>query len=467
MLLSTIDAIFSGKQELFKGLWIYDQWDWSKQFPVVRFDLSGIDNSSRAALEQELLLIIRANAERFGFDFQDIERPTLNATLRHFLISLEKKFKAKAVLLIDEYDKPIQNTLDKEELPIIMRDALRDFYSAIKSSDDHLQFSLMTGITKFGKMDLFSGANNYTDISLNPKYATIVGFTHEELLQQFGNLFDGADMEKVREWYNGYNFLGNSVYNPFDILQFLDGGHKFKNYWWQTGQTNFLIKLLQTGSYDLPQVGKSRITEEQLGAFDVENIKLEVLLFQAGYLTIEREVTVGVRIVYQMRIPNMEIADSLNSLFFRVLSQLDDEHLHKRITAAEALLFQDMELLETSLRTMFSSIAHQNYTGNQLQKQEGYYAAVAYTYFRSIGFRINAEEASAQGRAGLVIDTGQSIYVIEFKVDAKNPEEALRQIKDRGYHEPYLGQGLSIYLIGIHFNSEQKNVDVFDWELIK
>ncbi|WP_338237716.1 PD-(D/E)XK nuclease domain-containing protein [Persicobacter diffluens] len=116
---------------------------------------------------------------------------------------------------------------------------------------------------------------------------------------------------------------------------------------------------------------------------------------------------------------------------------------------------------------MFSSIAHQNYTGNQLQKQEGYYAAVAYTYFRSIGFRINAEEASAQGRAGLVIDTGQSIYVIEFKVDAKNPEEALRQIKDRGYHEPYLGQGLSIYLIGIHFNSEQKNVDVFDWELIK
>ncbi len=231
------------------------------------------------------------------------------------------KYSSPVVILIDEYDKPILDNIDSQDMAKEARDSLRDFYSSIKSNDAHIRFAFLTGVSKFSKVSIFSGINNIEDITLTPEFSTICGYTQEDLNTVFADHLQGADMEQVRLWYNGYHFLGENVYNPFDILLFLRNSKQFKNYWFESGTPTFLVKLLQKQRFFLPQLSKIKAGEELISSFDIDNINPIPLLFQAGYLTIKDVLQVGVITQYTLGFPNLEVKSAFNNslvdLFFK------------------------------------------------------------------------------------------------------------------------------------------------------
>ncbi|MCK5679487.1 AAA family ATPase, partial [bacterium] len=323
-----------------------------------------------------------------------------------------------------------------------------------------------TGVSKFSKVSVFSGLNNLNDISLDSRYATLCGYTQNDLETTFAKHLQGADMDKVREWYNGYNFLGESVYNPFDILLFIDQGQIFKNYWFSTGTPTFLIKLIQRHNYFIPQLNGLQISEAQIDSYDIENIALEPILFQAGYLTIrqQKESRRG-GVEYVLGIPNKEVQLS----FYDMLIDYFTNQAVERISYQDKLydLFEngDIASLEPLLHTLFSSIPYNNYVNNTISSYEGYYASVIYAYIASLGLDLTAEDVTNKGRIDLTLKMGNFIYIIEFKVDGES--KALAQIKAKNYHEKYLNQKKNIYLIGINFDSSKRNLASFEWEQVK
>jgi len=270
-------------------------------------------------------------------------------------------------------------------------------------------------------------------------------------------------MEKVREWYNGYNFLGEHVYNPFDILQFIANKFKFSVYWWKSGTPFSLIQFLKGGKYYIPQLENTRISEVMLESFDIEKIRLESLLFQAGYLTIDRieEDDFTEQINYVLRIPNKEVQISLNQLFYEYLTE---QTMPIESDLIRSLYYGEIDVLRDRLSSIFASIPYENYVKNYLSAYEGYYASVVYTYLSALGVRVVAEDVTNKGRIDLTMFIRDKVYIIEFKVGTDKP--ALEQIKQRRYHEKYQVQYKEIYLIGINFDENERNISRFEWEKV-
>ncbi|BDD01194.1 ATP-binding protein [Persicobacter psychrovividus] len=472
MLCSTMQALFEGKHELFEGLYIHDKWDWSAKFPVVRIDLSATNYKNLEAVETRLWINLNRNAE-----FHDIElkiTDSLGGAFEELILRIYQKFDQKVVILVDEYDKPIQDTLSNDDdLASSSLDVLRGFYSAIKASDQYVRFCFMTGITKFTGVGLFSGANNFKDITLSPKYGTICGFTQQELDTCFGNYFEGIDMEEVKAWYNGYNYLGDAVYNPFDILLFLSENGIYDNYWWDSGQPSFLTKMFEKGAYETYDLENLELSSQELKQFTLSNLNLPSLLWQAGYLTITEEIQepFGGR-SYVLSTPNREVRMTLNMLFLVSLTSVESNRLLKRNEAVRSLFKNDLDGFETSVRAMFAAIPFNNYVQNNIQKYEGYYASVMFSFMAGLGLKCRTEETNSAGRIDMVMESPTHIYVIEFKVNAAKPKdgdrgEALDQIHKKKYYEPYLNDGRKIVLIGMHFSEEKKNLDWFKAEELK
>jgi hypothetical protein len=366
-------------------------------------------------------------------------------------------------VLIDEYDKPILDNIANKEMAAEARDLLRNFYSAVKGSDAHLRFVFITGVSKFSKLNLFSGLNNLTDITLSGRFATITGYTHADLQSVFHEYTEGVDLEEVRRWYNGYNYFGEPVYNPFDVLQFFFNGNQYKNYWWETGNPKFLIDLLKEQPCFLPDLQNICVSEELLGAFDVERIELPALLWQTGYLTFDKkEVLLGVT-SYLMRVPNKEVQLSLNAIFFDYLTRLGPDPSAKNKQLIRAFLSADFETVGRCLKALFASIPYHHHVKNDMAVFEGYYASVIYTFLSSLGFEVRAEDATNKGRIDMALIGPSQVFILEFKVDMP-AEAALRQIKQKRYFEKYAALGKAIYLIGMHFDSAERNISAFDWE---
>ena len=250
LFLDTLHNIFEGNRELFRGLLIEELWNWEVKYPVILISFSGGINST-ADLEADLLYILQSNEKRLGLKCENRVRP------QHFFAELiEKayeKYHQKVVILIDEYDKPILDNIENIPEALLIRNGMRNFYTKIKENDRYLRFAFLTGVSKFAKVSIFSGLNNLEDISLNPDYGNICGYTQLDLDTTFAPYLEGVDMEKVKGWYNGYNFLGDTVYNPFDILLFIKNHHRFKNYWFETGTPSFLIELIKKNNYFIPR----------------------------------------------------------------------------------------------------------------------------------------------------------------------------------------------------------------------
>ncbi len=463
LFLDTLKDIFEGRKELFKGLYIYDKWDWEVKYPVLRVSLgSGV------------IKTIEKLKDRLNWVLKDVERDVgikCNLTnpekcLKELIIKSYQKYNQKVVILIDEYDKPILDNITDENIAREMRDAMKDFYGVIKDNDAYIQFVFITGVSKFSKMNLFSGLNNLEDITLDENFATICGYTHNDLLTVFSEHLKGADMDKVKKWYNGYYYLGDKVYNPFDILLFIRKNFDFRNYWWQTGNPSFLIDMLKTQNYYLPELENFTANEEILDTFDVDHIELVALLWQTGYLTITGKTSTPFGIKYRLNTPNREIQTSLNSLFINYLTKQVTEKLKFQDRLYNMLDKPDLDGFKDALFSLFASIPYSNFTNSKLPEYEGYYASVVYAYLASIGLDIIPEDITNLGRMDLSAKLEGKVFIFEFKLSEKATGNALKQIKERRYWEKYQEDAENIYLIGIEFSRENRNIIGYEWEKI-
>ena len=459
LFLSTLKAIFVGKKEYFEGLYIYDKWDWEEKYPVIHLSFAEGVLNSEDLIVKYLNSILEVNQQNLGVECKDNEVPFL--CFKELIYKVYRKCNKKVVILVDEYDKPILDNIDTIELSKFAREELKKIYSVIKGSDEYIKFVFLTGVSKFSKTSIFSGLNNLYDITLDKNYGNICGYTQEELESNFAEWLSDVDMIKLKEWYNGYYFLADSVYNPFDVLLFLKNNKTFDSYWFGTGTPTFLMDLIKNNSYFLPNLSNVKLGREILDSFDIDNIKLETILFQTGYLTIDGiEDTPFGSINYRLRFPNKEVKISFNNFVVdRIIG--DGASDTKKVDLYRTLFSHDLEGFKQSIISLFASIPYNNYVNNQMQNNEGFYATVIYVYLQSLGVEIAGEDVTNRGRIDITVKFPNSIYIMEIKVTDEDP---LAQIKLKRYYEKYLNEGKDIYLVGMRFDRNEKNLAEFVWE---
>jgi hypothetical protein len=460
LFLDTLAELFAGNEPLFRGLYIHDRWDWSVRYPVVRLSFAEGRLETRAELDQRIRSLLAHNARTLG-----VEVP-LDADIAETFICLiegaHARYGQRVVVLVDEYDKPILDNLTTPEVARAMREGLRNLYSVIKGQDAHIRFAFLTGVSKFSKVSIFSGLNNLRDITVSAEYSAICGYTEEDLDAVFAPELEGLDRERILHWYNGYNWLGEAVYNPFDLL-LLFQEREFRPYWFETGTPTFLVDVLMQRRFFTPQLARTLASEALLSAFDVDTMAPEALLWQTGYLTFHGQRRIGARIEYELGYPNLEVAYSLNDALLKGL--MGDPSLAEQVTlsAYEALVRADTTLLRHHLERLYASILHDWYRKNPITHYEGYWASVFYSHLAALGLELIAEDVTHHGCIDLTVKLPERIYLFEFKVVPDEPEgAALAQLLAKGYAEKYRGGGLPVHLVGIEFSKRARNVVALD-----
>jgi hypothetical protein len=463
LFLDTLRCIYEGRKELFKGLYIYDRYDWSRKYPVIKMDFYG-NLRTPQGLKETILALLDTNQENLDVECKNTE--SFDQCFKELIQNAYKKYNQKVVVLIDEYDKAILDNLDQMDIAFENREIIKSLYSVLKNSEPYLEKVFLTGVSKFSKASIFSGLNMLKDISLSAKYGNVCGYTQNDIESIFLPYLDGVDLDKLKVWYNGYNFLKDDVYNPFDILLFIDNGYLYKNYWFETGTPSFLVKLIQEKNYFLPKLSDIVVGSELINSFDISNIELEVILYQAGYLTIESaQIDEDLdSIEYRLKIPNKEVKISLNNYIINMMMKKTDYNIDKKGIIV-ALKQADMLKLKETLVSIFASIPYNHYTKNNIEIYEGFYASILYIYFQSLGIDIIGEDVTNRGRVDLTLFVEDKIYIVEFKMQDYE-ESALKQIKERKYYQKYLSQNANIYLLGISFDKDERNISGFEWEKI-
>ncbi len=460
LLLDTLGSLFEGNESLFRGLDIHRHWDWSTEHPVVRLSFDGKYNEpgdvERSVLNQ--LTIIERNAGLTSSPNPD----TGPERFQDLLDRLHHKTGRQVVVLVDEYDKPILDVIENPDLAAANRDYLRGFYGIIKGSAKLVRFVFFTGVSMFSKVSLFSGLNNLKDISLDPRYATICGYTDEDIDQVFGPEFDDLDREQIRVWYNGYNWRGaESVYNPFDVLLLLDN-REFSSWWFETGSPNFLFRMLKEKSVSPLDLQNRWVDKVLVSKFDVNDIAIEALLFQTGYLTIAEEKRQGFRTRYRLDYPNLEVRLSLNDQLLGYLGKTgadkEGEELCSLLETNEFAAFGER------LRVFLAGIPYQWHASGDLARYEAWYASLLYMCLQATGVQLRVEDASSHGRADMVVLTGGQVFVLEFKmadgdIGTKAAlDVAIAQMRERGYAEKYRGRGEPVHLVGVACGRVARNL---------
>ena len=460
LLISTLAEIFSGNKELFKGLWIYDKIEWT-QYPVIHIDCSKLSFKTPEMLEKAL----DTRVEKIASDH--------NIQLDHGLF-LKEKFgqllekmsqKQKVVVLIDEYDKPLTEYMEANEIETAkrIRKVLKNFYGVIKASDAFLRFVFITGVSKFARVSVFSDLNNLIDITLLENFSTLLGYTEAELQHYFSPYIKqmaekwGASknhlIQTIQKWYNGYSWDGeNFVYNPFSILN-LFNANSFENFWFSTGTPTFLIELIKNQQCDVVEFENLPVKSYTFDSYDIENMDIAALLFQTGYLTIKKIILEKNEKTYHLSYPNKEVRDSfLNHLFgeFTQKKMGFNTRLLERI--GKAVEADDMDRFIQEIKSLFASIPYHMFIG----EREAYYHSIIYLVLRLNGAAVRGEDPTNIGRIDAVLETGNKIYVMEFKMGSE--QEAIAQIKEKKYYEKYLNSGKEIVLMGIGFDPEKRNI---------
>ncbi len=462
LFLDTCKELFEGNEPLFEGLHIHEHWDWSVRHPVVRLSFGKGNFKMPGYVETNLMAQLDAVERRTGVASDYATGPE---RLAHQLEELHGRYGQPVAVLIDEYDKPILDALEEPETARANRDYLRGLYATIKESDAHIRFSFITGVSKFSKVSLFSGLNNLIDITLDPAYSAICGYTEADLETLFAPELPGLDRDEIRDWYNGYSWLGEeNVYNPFDIL-LLFHSRKFKAYWFETGTPSFLVETLFQRRVRSLSLEDMVGTDDLLSEFDVDDIATEALLFQTGYLTIARAEPRGGEMFYRLGYPNREVRQSLNRSLLNHLTGSPTQQVEHRARLHDLLLANDFAGLETLFRAFFASIPYEWYTSNDIASYEGYYASVFYSYFAALESDVTVEDSSSHGRLDMAVRFNDNVYLFEFKVVEMAPEgAAMAQLKEKRYADKYRGLGRPIYLVAVEFSRETRNLAAFDVE---
>lgn len=499
LFLDTLQELFEGSEALFRSLYIHDRWDWSRRHPVIRLDFAGGVLQSREELDESIHELLNRNRRRLGLVG---EASSVAGGFAELIIRAHEASGQRVVILVDEYDKPILDNIDQPARAAELREGLKNLYSTLKAQDAHIQLVFMTGVTKFSKVSLFSGLNQLHDLTLSSRFATLCGYTQADLETTFGPHLAGVDWDQLKRWYNGYGFLGEPVYNPFDILLFISEGQRYRNYWFETGSPSFLIKLLQQRRTFLPDLEGIEASEEILDSFDIERIDPVTLLFQAGYLTIAGTRWHRSRLLFHLRLPNQEVKMALaDHLIDAYLGTLPGGRDAQQDALYEGLSRGDLPGLVAAIRRLFAGIPWQNFTHHDLPEAEGYYASVLYAFFASLNADIIPEDVSNHGQVDLTIKLAGYIYVIEIKVrrdqrptgrragdwdeatagggagassaaagdgpadPAANP--ALAQIRARGYSDKYRGLPTKgLFEVGLVFDRQTRNLAEADWRAL-
>ncbi len=476
LFVDTLKELFEGNEPLFRGLFIHDQWDWQRRYPVILLDFAAGVVQSRGELDRRIYRLIQDNGERLGIacDWEHNDVPgCFGDLIRH----ARDRHGQPVVVLVDEYDKPILDNIDRPEAAADIREGLKNLYSVLKAQDANLQFVFMTGVTKFSKVSLFSGLNQLNDLTLDARYATLCGYTQRDLETTFAAHLAGVDWEELRRWYNGYGFLGEAVYNPFDILLFIAKGHSYRNYWFETGNPSFLIKIFQRQRYFLPDLEQLEVSEEILDSFDVERINPITLLFQSGYLTVVGTSTRRGRLIFHLAVPNQEVRLALHDQLITGYTGIENERLRLQDGLYEALAAGDVPALIAAIRRLFAGIPWRNFTGNDLAEAEGYYASVLYAFLASLDAQVIPEDISNHGQVDLTVRIAGYTYVMEIKLrrdalpagpaDPAGANPALAQIQARGYSAKYRGApGKGLFEVGLVFGRAERNLVQADWRAV-
>lgn len=455
LLLSTFKELFSGSRELFEGLWIYDNWDWQKKHPVIRISFSDIGVNTMG-LVPAICKTLAETALKLGFSLDSGVYDQQFKELIH-----KAAVKNKVVILIDEYDKPITDNLDNLALAEENRVISKNFYSILKDASPFIEFLLITGVSEFSKVSIFSDLNHLQDITLHREMNNLIGITQQEMDIIFNQELEELPLffkwdktrltREIKERYNGYNWGGtDTVYNPFSLLSFFKQ-KEFKNYWFETGTPTFLMEQIKKrGDFDFEEVITA---EEGLNDFNIQKLSPVTLLFQTGYLTIKSIDTV--RRKYTLGYPNKEVRESM--LAYLIGAYRDGFAYESRpmiINLEDALESNDIEAVVKVINTAFASIPYDLWR----DATELHYHALVHLLFSMLGAYLKSEVHSANGRCDALVETQDAIYAIEFKLDL-SARAALTQIIDRGYLEPYALTGKKRRAVGLNFSSGAKKVE--------
>ena len=459
LFLDTLKELFEGSETLFEGLAIHEHWDWSVRNPVLRLDFGPGHFQGPQDLRTEVTDRLNAMESEAAITARPDSVP---GRFGHLIESLHQRTGRQVVVLIDEYDKPILEALNTPDIARANRDYLRGLYAVIKSSDAHIRFSLITGVSKFSKVSLFSGLNNLEDITLDPRYSAVCGYTEADLDTVFAPELPGLDRDAIRDWYNGYNWRGEEkVYNPFDLL-LLFRNRTFDAWWFETGTPAFLVETLFRRRVASVSLDRMLGSNDLLSAFDVDHIGTEALLFQTGYLTITAEEDLGGEPLYRLGYPNREVRQSLNRSLLRYLVRDATRQMANHVRLYRLLEANDFAGLAELFHAFFASIPYEWYTNNDIAAYEGYYASVFYSYFAALGLDITVEDSTSHGRLDMAVLFNDNVYLFEFKVvELAGEGAAMKQLQSRGYADKYRHLGRPIHLIAVEFSKDRRNLSAF------
>lgn len=460
LLMSTIEAYLSGKKELFEGLAIETlEKEWI-EYPILHMDLNSREYKDESSLEAELNRHLEGWEKIYGDNYKD--RATEERFL-HVIDNAYEKTGRRVVILVDEYDKPLLQTIGKEELQSAYRSKLKALYSVLKTQDAKIRFAFLTGVTKFGKVSVFSDLNNLNDISMSPLFHNICGITDQELQQYFSESIDSLSrrlnvqretcIEKLRKSYDGYHFEENSngLYNPFSLLNTFYN-MKFGSYWFETGTPTYLVNLLQQYDYNLDLMSKAEVSADVLNSVEPNSQNPIPVIYQSGYLTIKGyDGRFG---DYKLGFPNEEVEEG----FVKYLAPFYLSKKQSRSAFDVRMFVADIESGKAEqfcvrLKSLFSDTPYE-----LVKDLENHYQNIVWVVFKMLGFYSQAEYHTSNGRIDLVISTPDYRYVMEFKLDG-TAEEAMEQIKSKNYSLPFALDNKHTYLIGMNFDSATRNIE--------
>ena len=460
LLISTLEAYFQGKKELFEGLAVEKlEKDWIKH-PILHLDL----NIEKYDTLESLDKILNDNLEYWESQYGT--RPSETSFSLRFAGIIQRaceKTGQRVVILVDEYDKPMLQAIGNEELQKQFQNTLRPFYGALKTKDGYIKFALLTGVTKFGKVSVFSDLNNLDDISMWNEYVEICGVSEREIhenleaeLHEFaaarGITYDKL-CEDLRECYDGYHFTHNSkgMYNPFSLLHAFNR-NEFGSYWFKTGTPTYLVELLKKHHYDLHRMAHEETDEQVLNSIDSESTNPIPVIYQSGYLTIKGyDEEFG---IYRLGFPNREVEEGFIRFLLPYYASVDKVEspfeIQKFVREVRA---GDYESFFRRLQSFFSDIPYE-----LARELELHYQNVLYIVCKLVGFYVKAEYHTSEGRVDMVLQTDKFIYIMEFKLNG-TAEEALQQINDKHYSRPFETDSRKLFKIGVNFSAQTRNIE--------
>ncbi|MBR1667181.1 MAG: ATP-binding protein [Bacteroidaceae bacterium] len=465
LLLSTLESYFSGEKELFEGLAVSElEQEW-KRYPILHLDLNTELYDSKEALDGKLNLFLANLEDVYG---RNPNERTLGTRFEGIIRRVFEKTGCQVVILVDEYDKPMLQAIGNDELQTTYRNMLKAFYGALKSCDRYIRFAFLTGVTKFGKVSVFSDLNNLEDMSLLPQYSTICGISEEELRYNFdsgvqrlaesNNLSKEECYARLKRDFDGYHFCWGSpgMYNPFSLFNTLKN-MAFRDYWFETGTPSFLVYQLQKTGYSLDAMTEEELTTDTLNSIDIMDENPLPLLYQSGYLTLksyERRFD-----SYVLGFPNREVEQG----FVRYLLPFYTPKVQDKRAYAVNSFVKDIEKgdAEGFVRRLQGFFANGDY--QVMGDLEIYFQNTIYVIFRMLGLYVEVERHTTHGRMDILMQTPQYLYILELKLD-QNAEVALRQIEEKGYAKPFEGDSRKLFKIGLNFSTKTKQID--DWQVV-